>query len=72
MWHKAAPLTIEPEDRRTLEGWVRAHNTAQSLVIRSKIVLAAADGQSNNRISHAPKCLARQVLEECPEKLLRP
>jgi transposase len=51
VWHKAAPLTIEPADRRTLEGWVRAHNTAQSLVIRSKIVLAAADGQSNNRIS---------------------
>ena len=51
MWQKAAPLAIEPEQRIVLEGWVRALNTPRSLVVRSKIILAAADGQSNNRIS---------------------
>jgi transposase len=51
MWHKAAPLPINAEQKRVLEGWVRALNTPHSLVIRSKIILAAAEGHSNNRIS---------------------
>jgi transposase len=51
MWHKAAPLPINPEQKAVLEGWVRALNTPHSLVVRSKIILAAAEGRSNNRIS---------------------
>lgn len=34
-----------------LETWVRAHNTPQSVAVRSNIVLAAADGLSNNQIA---------------------
>jgi transposase/transposase-like protein len=51
MWQKAAPLSVDAEQRKVLEGWVRGHDTATSLVVRSKIVLAAAEGHSNNRIS---------------------
>lgn len=34
-----------------LAAWVRAHNTPQSVVMRSKIILAAAEGLSNSRIA---------------------
>lgn len=37
--------------RRTLEAWVRAQTTPQSVVLRAKIVLLAADGMANSRIA---------------------
>ena len=40
------------EQRRTLETWIRAHNTPQSIVLRAKIALLAVDGLSNVRIAH--------------------
>jgi transposase len=39
------------EQRRTLEAWVRAQNTPQSVVLRAKIVLLAASGLSNRGIA---------------------
>jgi transposase len=39
------------DQRRTLEAWVRAHNTPQSIALRAKIVLLAADGLSNVQIT---------------------
>jgi transposase len=51
MWTQAAALDLSVDDRRMLETWVRAHNTPQSVVLRSAIVLAAADGLSNNQIA---------------------
>lgn len=45
------PLSISTEQRRTLESWVRARNTPQSIVIRAKIALLAAEGVSNVRIA---------------------
>lgn len=39
------------EQRSTLEAWIRAHNTPQSIVLRAKIVLLAADGLSNVRVA---------------------
>jgi hypothetical protein len=39
------------EQRRTLEAWIRAHNTPQSIARRAKIALLAADGLSNVRIA---------------------
>jgi len=45
------PLPITAEQRRTLETWVRAQNTPQSIVRRAKIVLLAADGVSNLRVA---------------------
>jgi transposase len=51
MWTKASPLALSDADRATLVTWVRAHNSPQSLVLRSKIILAAADGLANHRIA---------------------
>src|SRR5487761_1097746 len=51
MWSPASPLDLAADDRRVLETWVRAHNTPQSVALRSAIVLAAADGLSNNQIA---------------------
>jgi transposase len=51
MWSPASPLTVTDADRRVLETWVRAHNTPQSIALRSTIVLAAAEGQPNSRIA---------------------
>lgn len=39
------------EQRRILEAWVKAKNTPQGVALRAKIVLAAAGGMANNRIS---------------------
>ena len=51
MWTAAKPIPITREQRRLLEGWVRAPSTPQSVVMRARIVLMAADGASNNRIA---------------------
>lgn len=45
----AAPLTLTDEQRRTLEAWVRAKSTSQGIVLRAKIILAAASGAPNQR-----------------------
>ncbi len=47
----ADALPISPEQRRTLEAWVRAQNTPQSVVLRARIVVLAADGLSNSQIA---------------------
>ena len=39
------------EQRRTLEAWIRAHNTSQGIALRAKIALLAADGLSNVRVA---------------------
>ena len=44
-------LTLEPDQRHVLEGWVRAPTTAQSLVTRAKMVLRAADGATTVSIA---------------------
>jgi transposase len=44
-------LQISLEQRRTLEAWIHAHNTPQSIVRRAKIVLLATDGMSNARVA---------------------
>ena len=45
------PLTVTDDERSKLEAWVRRPKTAQRLALRSRIVLAAADGQSNTDIA---------------------
>ena len=45
------PLPIFPEQRRTLEAWVRAQNTPQSVALRARIVLLAASGMSNSQVA---------------------
>ena len=51
MWKPCSPLEMSAEQRRTIEAWVRAQNTPQSVAVRARIALLAADGLSNCRIA---------------------
>ena len=51
MWSKAAAIELSDADRATLLTWVRAHNSPQALVLRSRIILAAGEGHANHRIA---------------------
>ena len=53
MWAPATKLVIEAEDRRLLETWTRAHNAPQSVAMRCRVILLAADGLANNAIANA-------------------
>ena len=48
---KLAPLALSDEERRTLEGWTRRRKTAQALALRSRIVLACAEGGTNTAVA---------------------
>jgi transposase len=48
---KVAPLELSDEERRVLEGWSRRRTTAQALALRSRIVLACAEGGSNTQVA---------------------
>jgi len=43
---KLEPVVLADEERQVLEGWARRRKTAQALALRSRIVLACADGGS--------------------------
>ncbi len=43
---------MSTEERNTLGSWIRAKTTPQRIVLRSRICLLAADGNSNNAIAH--------------------
>ena len=45
------PVTLADDERDKLEAWVRRPKTAQRLALRSRIVLAAAAGESNTAIA---------------------
>ena len=47
----APVVNLDPETRATLNGWIQAPSTAQALVLRSRIVLAAAAGNPNQLIA---------------------
>lgn len=47
----APVINLDPETRATLNGWIQAPSTAQALVLRSRIVLAAASGKPNRVIA---------------------
>jgi transposase len=44
-------VELNAEERRALEGLVRAHRTPQQVALRARIVLAAADGHNNTQIA---------------------
>jgi transposase len=46
-----APLTLTDEERATLLRWSRRAKTAQILAMRSRIILACADGGSNTDVA---------------------
>ena len=43
---KLEPLVLSDDERQVLEGWARRRKTAQALALRSRIVLACAEGSS--------------------------
>lgn len=47
----AAPVVLSEGDRNQLERWVRAQFTPQQVVLRSRIVLMAADGKQDLEIA---------------------
>jgi transposase len=47
----AAKIVLTAEERAELEGWARRRMSAAGLAMRSRIVLAAADGGSNTELS---------------------
>ena len=47
----APAINLDPQTRATLNGWIQAPSTAQALVLRSRIVLAAAAGNCNQVIA---------------------
>ena len=58
---KAVVIELSEEERETLERWVRRGSTAQSLVLRSRIVLGAAEGRTNADIAAGLGCHAVTV-----------
>jgi transposase len=49
-------LTATPEQREVLERWCRRRKTAAGLAMRSRIVLAAAEGLSNQEVAERVGC----------------
>jgi transposase len=47
----AVSIELTDEERARLESFTRRHSTAQALALRSRIVLAAADGLTNGEIA---------------------
>ena len=48
---RAAEIVLTDEERAELEGWARRRSSAAGLAMRSRIVLAAADGESNSEMA---------------------
>jgi len=47
----APAVVLDRETRSTLDGWVQAPSTPQAIALRSRIILAAATGLSNQQIA---------------------
>jgi transposase len=45
------PLVLADEERRVLQQWARRAKTAQALALRSRIVLACAEGTANKEVA---------------------
>ena len=48
---RAAEIVLTADERVELEGWARRRTSAAGLAMRSRIVLAAADGGSNTELA---------------------
>src|SRR5947209_19635484 len=47
----ATPIELSTAERKTLEGWVRASSAEQRLVLRARLILAAAAGTATTAIA---------------------
>ena len=57
----ALPIQLDVQTRRTLDKLVHSSSTSQSLALRSRIVLAAAEGSNNQQIATTLKVPAVTV-----------
>src|SRR3954454_25274003 len=48
---RLTPITLSDDERLKLDAWARRPKTAQRLALRSRIVLAAAEGRSTSQIA---------------------
>jgi transposase len=46
-------IELSDSERETLQRWTRRHSSAQALALRSRIVLACADGKTNGEVAQA-------------------
>ena len=51
MSRQATVIDLSEDDRRTLENWIRSGSTEQRLVLRARIILAAAEGAATTSIA---------------------
>src|SRR5437868_11198940 len=51
-----AVIVLSDEERETLERWARRPKSAQALALRCRIVLAAAEGETNTAIASRLGC----------------
>ncbi|HKO58150.1 MAG TPA: helix-turn-helix domain-containing protein, partial [Thermoanaerobaculia bacterium] len=54
-------VNLTEEEREQLQRWSRRPKTAQALAQRARIVLAWAEGHSNNKVAHDLKTTAQTV-----------
>jgi transposase len=54
-------VTLEDEERQTLERWARRPKSSQALALRCRIVLAAADGEPSRAIAERLGCTPSTV-----------
>jgi hypothetical protein len=57
----AVSITLSDEERATLERWARGRSVEARLVLRAKIVLAAAEGRQSKEIAVQLATLAKTV-----------
>jgi transposase len=48
---KLEPVVLSDDERQVLDGWARRRKTAQALALRSRIVLACADGSAVSAVA---------------------
>ena len=54
-------ITVTPPQQVVLEGLLRQHSCPQALVLRARIVLAAASGQRNEPMARHLGCTPKTV-----------
>jgi len=59
----AKAIDVLENDRRVLQGWVRAHTTPQQIARRGLIILRASEGMANSRIAEETGVSRTTVVE---------
>ena len=65
-----APVALSAEERQVLEGWARRRKTSQALALRSRIVLASAEGATNTQVA-ADLGISRTTVVKWRSRFLR-